>query len=75
MNLRSWELMILSVFLLGLGLAPQNTPVDSAPSIGINIGDKMPSFTGLDQFGHEVSSGTLRGPNGTVLLFFRSADW
>jgi hypothetical protein len=28
-----------------------------------------------DQFGHEVSSATLKGTNGTVLLFFRSADW
>jgi hypothetical protein len=29
----------------------------------------------MDQFGHEQSNKTLKGPKGTVLLFFRSADW
>jgi peroxiredoxin len=35
----------------------------------------MPPFTARDQFGKDVSSDTLKGTNGTVLLFFRSADW
>jgi cytochrome oxidase Cu insertion factor (SCO1/SenC/PrrC family) len=44
-------------------------------SIGPQIGKKAPAFTAHDQFGHEQTNETLRGPNGTVLLFFRSADW
>ncbi len=75
MNPRRWEFIILSVFFSALGFAPQNPPLDSAPSIGINVGEKMPSFAASDQYGHEVSSDTLKGPNGTVLVFFRSADW
>src|SRR5205807_1705199 len=32
-------------------------------------------FTLADQFGHEQSNETLKGPKGTIVLFFRSADW
>jgi len=45
------------------------------PSIGLPVGERGPAFTSSDQFGHEQSNETLRGSNGTVLLFFRSADW
>ena len=43
--------------------------------IGLAVGKNAPAFTAHDQFGQEQSLGTLKGPNGTVLLFFRSADW
>jgi hypothetical protein len=43
--------------------------------IGLAVGQKAPPFTAHDQFGHPQSLDTLKGPNGTVLLFFRSADW
>jgi hypothetical protein len=46
-----------------------------SPSIGLEVGDKAPAFTLRDQFDHGQSNETLRGSNGTVLLFFRSADW
>jgi hypothetical protein len=29
----------------------------------------------IEAVGEDVSSDTLKGTNGTVLLFFRSADW
>jgi len=45
------------------------------PSIGLKIGQPAPAFTLMDQFGHEQSNETLKGSKGTVLLFFRSADW
>jgi hypothetical protein len=44
-------------------------------SIGLDVGQKAPSFSARDQFGHEQNLETLRGPKGTILLFFRSADW
>jgi len=47
---------------------------DSIP-IGLRVGQSAPGFASRDQFGHDQSSETLRGSNGTVLLFFRSADW
>jgi hypothetical protein len=43
--------------------------------IGLRVGQSAPAFASRDQFGHEQSSETLKGSNGTVLLFFRSADW
>jgi hypothetical protein len=44
-------------------------------SIGLAVGQKAPAFSVHDQFGHLQTLDTLKGPNGTVLLFFRSADW
>ena len=57
--------------------ANENTASKSAnlPSIGPQIGAKAPAFELRDQFGHQQTNETLRGTNGTVLLFFRSADW
>jgi hypothetical protein len=43
--------------------------------IGLAVGREAPPFTARDQFGQEQSLDTLKGSNGTVLLFFRSADW
>lgn len=44
-------------------------------SIGLAVGQKAPGFSARDQFGRDQTLDTLRGPNGTVLLFVRSADW
>jgi hypothetical protein len=44
-------------------------------SIGLAVGQKAPAFSARDQFGRVQSLETLRGTSGTVLLFFRSADW
>ena len=43
--------------------------------IGLPVGQKAPAFSARDQFGHVQSLDSLKGPSGTVLLFFRSADW
>jgi hypothetical protein len=44
-------------------------------SIGLAAGQKAPAFSARDQFGRVQTLDTLKGANGTVLLFFRSADW
>jgi len=44
-------------------------------SIGLAVGQKAPAFSARDQFGRVQTLDTLKGANGTVLLFFRSADW
>ena len=43
--------------------------------IGLAVGQEAPAFSARDQFGRTQTLDSLRGPNGTVLLFFRSADW
>jgi len=47
----------------------------TSPLIGLEVGQKAPTFSSTDQFGYEQSNETLKGSDGTVLLFFRSADW
>lgn len=44
-------------------------------SIGLAVGQKAPDFSARDEFGHVQTLESLKGANGTVLLFFRSADW
>jgi hypothetical protein len=44
-------------------------------SIGLAVGQKAPAFSLRDQFGRTQTLDSLKGANGTVLLFFRSADW
>lgn len=53
----------------------EKTGPPAPPPIGLEIGQKAPAFALPDQLGHEQSNETLKGPKGTVLLFFRSADW
>jgi peroxiredoxin len=43
--------------------------------VGLRAGQKAPDFSATDQFGKTQTLETLRGPKGTVLLFYRSADW
>ena len=43
--------------------------------VGLRAGQKAPDFSARDQFGQTQTLDTLRGPKGTVLLFYRSADW
>ena len=44
-------------------------------SIGLSVGQKAPAFALSDQFGRQQTLQSLKGPRGTILLFFRSADW
>jgi len=44
-------------------------------TIGLGVGEKAPAFSLRDQFGRTQTLATLQGQGGTVLLFFRSADW
>lgn len=43
--------------------------------VGLRTGQKAPDFSAVDQFGKTETLETLRGAKGTVLLFYRSADW
>jgi peroxiredoxin len=49
--------------------------IQALTSFGLDVGQKAPAFTARDQFGREQTLATLKGSKGTVLLFYRSADW
>jgi len=59
------------IFALGLGVAAQ---VEIA-KLGPPPGAKAIDFTLIDQSGRTQSLSTVAGPKGTMLVFFRSADW
>ncbi|MGH9678464.1 MAG: peroxiredoxin family protein [Candidatus Acidiferrales bacterium] len=49
--------------------------IQSFKEVGLDVGQKAPAFSAPDQFGNVQTLDSLRGPKGTVLLFYRSADW
>jgi hypothetical protein len=69
--------ILCSIGFLALASGQENhsTRDGVVPSIGLETGQRAPAFVLADQFGHEQSNETLKGSKGTVLLFFRSADW
>ena len=69
--------ILFCIGVLALASGQENRPTSDgvAPSIGLELGQRAPSFALVDQFGHEQSNETPKGSKGTVLLFFRSADW
>ena len=62
------RLLVGLVLLAAFALAAQDMP-------GIPAGKLAPPFRARDQFANEQTLSSLMGPNGVVLLFFRSADW
>ena len=69
--------VLFSIGVLSLASGQAKPPAGDgvAPSIGLKIGQPAPAFALTDQFSHEQSNESLRGSKGTVILFFRSADW
>jgi hypothetical protein len=68
-------LFVAGLFAFPSGQEKPSTNQAVAPSVGLKAGQQAPAFVLSDQFGHEQSNETIKGSNGTVLLFFRSADW
>lgn len=57
------------------GTSIQVSTIRKLTSIGLEPGQTAPAFSLRDQFGQLQDLNTLKAPKGTVLLFFRSADW
>src|SRR5271163_5069443 len=60
--------------LLGVALLMPLAVLSQQPG-GLQPGAKAPAFDLRDQSGKKQTLDTLAGPNGLLLLFFRSADW
>ena len=56
---------------------PPNRPAATVDldTLGPQVGDSLPAFSLRDQGGQERSLKSLLGPNGAVIVFYRSADW
>lgn len=57
------------------GLASQVPAVIDTSTVGPQVGAVVPAFTGVDQFGKSHTLASTYGPKGSMLVFFRSADW
>lgn len=55
--------------------ATQQAAVVDPSRLGPLVGSQAPPFAGVDQTGRSRSLESSRGPKGTMLVFFRSADW
>ena len=55
--------------------APQSPSKIDIKQLGPQIGEKAPDFELQDQFGKKWSRDSIMGPNGAMVVFFRSADW
>jgi hypothetical protein len=71
--------MVVFVFVLaaGGGISISTAPARQTdlPNSTLKTGDTIPELRGTDQFGKPQDFNSLKGANGLVLLFFRSADW
>jgi peroxiredoxin len=65
-------LRVLAVaFLLAMGA---QAPPD-VQQMGPQVGERVPDFSLVDQNGATRTLRSVAGKNGTMLVFFRSADW
>ena len=55
-------------------LGAEREPIIVA-NLGPQVGEQVPDFQLSDQFGEIHDLESVRGPNGAMLLFHRSADW
>ena len=68
--------MVAILFVLILtSLSAQDGRGANAPGSRLWVGSKIPELAGVDQLGKRQNFESLKGRNGLVLLFFRSADW
>ena len=67
---------LLAIAVVGFG---QDDTADRQPimvaDLGPQVGDLVPDFEMVDQFGNTHDLESIMGPNGAMLLFHRSADW
>jgi hypothetical protein len=67
--------MRLNSLLFLLGAAVTSAQVTPTAATGPAIGSRVPDFQAVDQSGATRSLASILGPQGALLVFFRSADW
>ena len=71
----------LALALLVIMVLPAMSPASATgqeidvSKLGPHVGERVPEFTMTDQNGVEQTLRSVEGPNGAVVVLFRSADW
>ena len=63
------------LFFFNMSIIAQDRPQIDVHSLGPQVGDTVPEFNLPDQSGQMRTLESIKGPNGAMLLFHRSADW
>ncbi len=73
----SWLVSVVLPLILTVVMYPgaARAQYKSEANSTLTIGKRIPLLSGTDQFGQDRSFENLKGPNGLVILFYRSADW
>jgi len=56
-------------------VATAQDPLPLVDRFGPQVGETVPDFSLVDQFGETRTLQSLMGPSGLMLVFSRSADW
>jgi hypothetical protein len=69
------RLVLAAVACASIGLAAQAPPAVDTSKVGPQVGAAVPPINGTDQFGRVHTLASVSGPQGAMVVFFRSADW
>ena len=71
------KITMLTALLLGFStlVTAQTREAVEVASLGPQVGERVPDFSLPDQSGQVHSLDSITGPNGVMLVFYRSADW
>ena len=67
--------LLLTTPLLAEDIIDPLNEYDVEMQTGPEVGKMIPAFSGKDQDGKTWDFDSIKGPNGAVILFHRSADW
>lgn len=72
MRARNLFRLLLPIVVLSAAHAGQSPAI---AQLGPQIGERVPAFSGTDQFGRLQNLDSVAGDEGAMVVFFRSADW
>ncbi len=68
-------MLLASMFLIASQAQAPGAERPDPMDLGPKVGQALPTFEATDQAGQARNFASLKGPNGLVFVFFRSADW
>lgn len=66
---------VMALLVAGTVVAGQQPAASDSATVGLNVGEVAPEFELPDQHGAVRRLSSLLGRQGTMLVFYRSADW
>jgi hypothetical protein len=67
--------LLLGFAVLSAAPSSSQAPLLDLSKVGPQVGQSVPDFAGIDQFGRRHTLRSSLGSKGAMLVFFRSADW